>query len=1058
MGRLIALLVILFLIITITLLSPTIYKFMFKKLESAILEALPEGSYFEKMEWNVVSELRIKNIHIEGLGDASEILINYFPTAILSRRIRSVYIDGARIKITGSGGGEKKERTFPLFYIRNFMLHNARLEYGNHFVQGDLRASVRGSKSRMDISIKSFSGLFDSIPVAEFRTDIGLRGNKIYYNIYSLRFNHSSAHGKGEDDRFDFSLDLDLSIPGKFLGKEISGRGVFNIKGKGKNFKVKGILKQVFYDGYYIDSMSVSGITDSIYLKSEGITAVILNRDILTLKLNLDNFDISRIDTALPPTSLSGLVNLSKKGAVYLFKGDLKGNLAFLKSDAIYFDGLLDGENLNIRKFMLLSPDGNITVNGNYSLKKRTLEGFVNINNLNVEKLHYSHIVPFKGRLSLEMKATGKRATGSFWIEDGRIGEYQARYAGGNFDLTDIFKPKGELDIFFQDLKLPWTGIGAIYYSGRFNGKKARFKGFTKGKGWKANTVFEVDATTNLSVKLANFNITMPEYSIYLSSTPTFKKTENGWSLSSLTITDGDKFTAGIVANVDTSSEINGSISIIGLDLKKIGLTRGIDLKGSVDAIIRIHGKTTRPVFSVLLNGVGVGSEYTIGDSLKLTGEITREKFVIDKLTILEGGAKSTINGSYTFKNRYLSFLIELNDAGPWLFTIIRDRLKTKNCQLTGVVRVNGNINSPELYGKLRIKNGLFVEPSTGTILKNILGSVELKRNRVYIKSIKGNIGEGTFSSKGNFYIKEKSYSISASFRNTPFTYGYVSSILNGDFKINGKEKDIKIDGGITIDQATITMPFRMKQEETGKRPENLVINLGIDASDYNVWLKNENADIELGGKVNFQYKRGDILLQGELDTKQGKFNYLYTDFTIKQGKFIFRSSAVVDPEINLLAYTTPTQSDSVFLNVSGTMRNPVFNIYSKPPRSLNEIIVLLGLNLEWEDLLSVSKVEDAISSSAFRAFDYWARSKLAQEFKKRFGFDIAQVEKGRAYKLVVGKYISKNLYIRVGTEVFPQLRLEYQANYKFAPWGMISAEEDKFGSRKILLRFVFRY
>ncbi|MCD6278013.1 translocation/assembly module TamB domain-containing protein [candidate division WOR-3 bacterium] len=1058
MGRLIGLLVILFLIITITLLSPTIYKFMFRKLEGAISEALPEGSHFEKMEWNVVSELRLKNIHIEGLGDAREILISYFPTAILSRRIRSVYIDGARIKITGSKGGERKERTFPLFYIRNFMLHNASIEYKNHFIQGDLRASVRGGRNRMDISIKSFSGLVDSIPILEFRSDIGLRKTKIYYNIYSLRFNHSSAHGRGVDDSFGFFLDLDLSIPGKFLGKEISGRGLFNIKGKGKNFKVKGKLKQVCYEGYYIDSVSVSGTTDSIYLESEGFTASILNRETLSIKLNLDNFDIGRIHTTFPPTSLSGKVNISKRGHAYLFKGDLKGNVARLKSDAIYFDGLLDGEKLKVRKFLLLSQDGNITLEGSYSLKKRTLEGFVNINNLNTEKLHYSHIVPFKGRLSLEMKATGKRATGSFWIEDGEIGEYSARYAGGNFEMNEIFKPQGELDIFFQDMKLPWTGFDAVYYSGTFNGKKARFRGFTKGKGWKTNTVFEVDATTCFSVKFEKFNMTMPEYSIYLSSRPTLKKTENGWSLSSFTITDGDKFTAGIMVDIDTTSAINGNISIIGLDLKKIGMVRGIDLKGLVDAIIGIHGNTAKPVLSILLNGVGVGSEYPIGDSLKLKGKLTREKLVIDKLTIFERGSRSLINGSYTFRHRYLSFLADLNDAGPWLFTLLKDAFKTRDCQLTGTIRVNGSINSPEVFGKLRIKNGLFVEPSTGTIFRNILGSVELKRNRVYIKSIKGNIGDGTFSSKGNYFIKEKAYSISVGFRNTPFTYGYVSTIFNGDFKIKGKGVDIKIDGGITIDQATITVPFRMKLEENLKRPKNLVINLGIDASNYNIWLKNENADIELGGKVNFQYKRGDILLQGEFDTKQGKFNYLYTDFTIKEGKFMFRSSAVIDPEINLLAYTTPTQTDSVFLNVSGTMRNPEFNIYSKPPRSLNEIIVLLGLNLEWEDLVSVSKVEDAISSSAFRAFDYWARLKLAQEFKKRFGFDIAQVEKGRAYKLVVGKYISRNLYIRVGTEVFPRLRLEYQADYKFAPWGMISAEEDKFGSRKVLLKFVFRY
>ena len=1058
MGRLIGLLVILFLIITITLLSPTIYKFMFKKLECVIMKVLPEGSHYEKMEWNVVSELRIKNIHIEGLGDANEILINYFPTAILSRRIRSVCVDGARIKITGSEGGERKERTFPLFYIRNFMLHNANIIYKNHFIQGDLRASVRGGRNRMDISIKSFSGLVDSIPVAEFRSDIGLRETKIYYNVYSLRFNHSSAHGRGVNDNFEFFLDLDLSIPGKILGKEISGKGLFNIKGEGKKVMVEGGVKHVFYEGYYIDSMSVSGTTDSIYLESDGLTATILNRGSLSIKLNLYNFDISRIHTSFPPTSLSGKVNISKRGLAYLFKGDLKGNVALLRSDAIYFDGLLDRENLNIRKFLLLSQDGNITLQGSYSHKKRTLEGFVNINNLNTEKLHYSHIVPFKGRLSLEMKATGKRATGSFWIEDGEIGVYSARYAGGNFELNEIFKPQGELDIFFQDMKLPWTGFDAVYYSGTFNGKKARFRGFTKGKRWKANTVFEVDATTCFSVKFENFNMIMPEYSIYLSSRPTLKKTEKGWSLSSLTITDGDKFTAGIMVDIDTSSAINGSISIIGLDLKKIGMIRGIDLKGSVDAIIGIHGNTAKPVLSIFLNGVEVGSEYAIGDSLKLKGKLTRDKFVIDKLTIFERGSRSLINGSYTFKSRYLSFLVDLNRAGPWLFTLLKDAFKTRDCQLTGTIRVNGSVNSPEVFGKLRIKNGLFVEPSTGTIFKNILGSVELKRDRVYIKSIKGNIGDGSFSSKGNYFIKEKAYSVSVGFRNTPFTYGYVSTIFNGDFKINGKGVDIKIDGGITIDQATITMPFRMKLEENLKRPKNLVINLGIDASNYNIWLKNENADIELGGKVNFQYKRGDILLQGEFDTKQGRFNYLYTDFTIKEGKFMFRSSAVIDPEINLLAYTTPTQTDSVFLNVSGTMRNPVFNIYSKPPRSLNEIIVLLGLNLEWEDLVSVSKVEDAISSSALRAFDYWARLKLAQEFKKRFGFDIAQVEKGRAYKLVVGKYISRNLYIRVGTEVFPRLRLEYQADYKFAPWGMISAEEDKFGSRKILLKFVFRY
>jgi autotransporter translocation and assembly factor TamB len=260
-------------------------------------------------------------------------------------------------------------------------------------------------------------------------------------------------------------------------------------------------------------------------------------------------------------------------------------------------------------------------------------------------------------------------------------------------------------------------------------------------------------------------------------------------------------------------------------------------------------------------------------------------------------------------------------------------------------------------------------------------------------------------------------------------------------------------------------MEFKQKGEKGGRRPSNLFLDLNFDASQGNVWIRNDMANVELTGKVGVSYEGGPLLASGNLEVRQGTFYYLYKSFEVTEGKFNFNESPEINPNIDVKAITLVSsrsaenherEQDTVFLAVSGTMKTPEFDLYTKSSLSKAEIMTLLSLNLEWQDLTSAKSIEQSVTETAF---NYWVRQTLNRRLKDEFGIDVLEMQGVSGhYEFVVGKYVTDRLFVKARTDIQSYGISEVQAEYKLKKWGYITAEKDFLGKTRFLFNLEWRY
>ncbi|TES92176.1 MAG: hypothetical protein E3J87_06050, partial [Candidatus Cloacimonadota bacterium] len=263
------------------------------------------------------------------------------------------------------------------------------------------------------------------------------------------------------------------------------------------------------------------------------------------------------------------------------------------------------------------------------------------------------------------------------------------------------------------------------------------------------------------------------------------------------------------------------------------------------------------------------------------------------------------------------------------------------------------------------------------------------------------------------------------------------------------------------------------KQQED-IRGGNVSYDLEISAEEGNIWLTNEDANVELEGKI-FAKGTGNVpQLSGFFETKRGFFFYLDHTFTIERGVFKFTNSPQLNPEINLRAmtriqYKYLPDNDSkerdtttiVYLNVDGTMQEPEFSLTSSDP-SLTEANIILLLTLNVKSLEGIKSLEN-VNRLSEKAIGYWIRQTLLREFQKTFYVDAIDLEtkllgSQKTAKLTVGKYISNNLYLGVTHDIFASSKDEFEIEYKVWKGSYIIGKRNEEGRYNLGVRFKFKY
>jgi len=1029
-------------------------------LEQKILSVLPEGSYIKNLSLKGISGVSADSIYIKDLCILPKVEVMYTPAGILRRRIKKISFDSPSFLISEKEGGVGEGGISALFYIKKIEVRNGSVEWKNHnFKINGMGEIFSTGKGNIILDAYRLWGKVDDIPFNVREIGLSISGKISSLNVRNLRLGESEfkietdidGRIKGNGRVYSSDLEKLLGIEGKgFLNVFFVYDTVFTYKG---NSQIKSV------QDFNLPEFRFAGIKDSVNIEGKNFSGFFDFGEKIYGKIKLNDFNVKEIRGKFPGSRLSGIIDFNYMGKDTLsFVSKLKGEILERSLENFDLQVIKRGETIYIDSCRGFFNGGEFDFSGMY---KDRIDG-----NLQINKVDISPVAEFLGVKTSAILNMGlsihEKIYGAFSLENLIYDGLKLTLVEGNLNLTQEEEEiSGTVafvsrDFRFQDRKIFELGESNL----EIEEKNWEVKGVFKSKNRKLNYRFSLNSDT---ATISSMRFEYPDGWLYLVNSFSFSFRDI------LQLRDvrflGNRGENLRINNISISSkEINGDLDVSGFRpefLREFGIIYH-PFSGKLSSCISITGSPSSPVFSFQGGGkIEVGEE-ELGDSVDFYIRYKNNRVFMENLEITENGKSSDFKGMIDPKENYLNIEIKLQESGAWVFYPLRKYITANSSNLSGNLQVKGDFKRPMIYGEVNLKRANLLIKDFGIEVKDLQAAASFKGEEGELKNVSALLGDGSVQAEGRIGLRDNKFQIQTTLKNTPINWQYLNATVDGNLSIRKERENIFIEGDVWLNRSTITMEFEQKKEKGG-RPSNLFFNLTFDASQGNVWIRNDLANIELAGKVGMNYERGSLLLSGNLEVRQGTFYYLYKSFEVVEGKFNFNESPEINPNIDVKAITLISsrsngnqEQDTVFLVVSGTMKTPEFDLYSKPSLSKAEIMTLLSLNLGWEDLTSVKPIGQSVTETAF---NYWVRQTLNRRLKEEFGIDVLEMQRGSEhYEFVVGKYVTDKLFVKAGTDIQSYGISEIEAEYKLKKWGYLKAERDFLGKTRFLFNLQWRY
>lgn len=1028
-------------------------------LEHRVLSVLPEGSYIEALELKGLTGISADSIYIADLGIIPKIEVIYSPAGILRRRIKKISLDSPSFLIKESERETETGGISALFYLEEVEVNNGLIEWKGHKFEingsGEIFSTGRG---KVVLSLPKLWGKIDDVPFNIRDVDLSISDEISNLDVKNLRIGSSE---------FEIVSDSDGEVGGKGRVYLSDLEKLFGIKGEGfldisfaydTTITFEGESRILSLYSFNLPQFNFFGVSDSVNLKGEKISGFFNFDEGVYGQIKLNEFNAKTLNSEYPDSRLNGLIDFTFRGGDTLsLVSKLEGEILKSPLEDFRLNMIKKGGEIFVDSCKGYYNGGEFVFSGVY---KNRFEG-----NANIEQIDISPITKFFGLdISAVMNlglSIHEKIYGAFSLKELTYNDVKVASVEGNLNLVQGERGfPGKVNFVtqgfgFKDRKIFELGESNLI----IENDKLAFEGFLKSEDKELEYDFSLKSDT-IEVKDVRF-----EYNggwLYL-TTPFFFSYKHDSKLQDIKFVGsrGENFKIDNLSLTPTGVE--GSLNLIGFRpefLNEFGFVSH-PFSGRLSSVISIKGTHKSTVFFVEGGGKIKVGEKNLGDSLNFSLQYQNSRMFVRELSIVENGNYSDFYGKVNFEGKNLNMEMELQEAGSWVFYPLIEYLTADSVKLYGDLTVRGDFNEPLVYGNIDLKEADLLLKNTGIEINQLEAIALFEGEEGKLTNISAQLGEGKVRAEGRIGLKGKEFEVDLNLEDTPINWQYVNTIINGDLSISKDRKNIRVEGEVDINRATVTMEFEQKAER-GRRPSNMFLDLTFDATQGNVWIRNDMANIELAGKVGVSYEGGPLLLSGNLEVKQGMFYYLYKSFEVLEGEFDFNESPEINPSIGVRAITLIStgengnhQQDTVFLEVTGTMKVPEFDIYSKTSLSKAELMTLLSLNVGWEDLTTVKTLEQSVGT----AFSYWVRQTLSRRLKEEFGIDVLEMQGGGGhYEFIVGKYVTDKLFVKARADLQSYGISEIQAEYKLRRWGYLKAERDFEGPTRFLFNLEWRY
>jgi hypothetical protein len=397
---------------------------------------------------------------------------------------------------------------------------------------------------------------------------------------------------------------------------------------------------------------------------------------------------------------------------------------------------------------------------------------------------------------------------------------------------------------------------------------------------------------------------------------------------------------------------------------------------------------------------------------------------------------------------------------------------------MSGKVSIAGPVSDPSLLGDFSFRNCRLRLSGMEEVYESIDARIEFQNKNIRLVSLTGREGKkGTFHGTGAAELegfKLNNYLIAIDFNEFELASIYdFSSTQSGRIELVSHKRDDgkvipKVGGNVTIKEAQI---LRLLGESAGGGPTSgptaspgWLCDLDITA-EKNVWVRNPDITMELGGEVVLKRDERGLYLRGQLQVLKGSYKIYNNKFQLTDGTFDFSKTNTLRPEMFLYAYTPYRREGDrehrIYLNLSwpSDQREPSAKLsYDEPGYSETDIWKMLGGTYVSPASGQSGNNWDAAGAAQGIATNYLERMLNAQmtdvtiDVESRAPGGRTTAANGeREMSIAIGKYLSEDLYLRYRQGFSLQSDQEVDIEYRISNMVIIRSEIIRHSSKLFL-------
>ncbi len=377
--------------------------------------------------------------------------------------------------------------------------------------------------------------------------------------------------------------------------------------------------------------------------------------------------------------------------------------------------------------------------------------------------------------------------------------------------------------------------------------------------------------------------------------------------------------------------------------------------------------------------------------------------------------------------------------------------------KINNALTLSGTVGQPKIYGAITLRDGGINLPYQGITLENIVLSVAAGEDAALVTA-RATSGPGQVTTVGTLLYGDEGLEGALTIKGSNFLLVNLPEYafrVNPDVLLNFSNDKAEIKGTVDVPYGLIA-PHEMSDSISASEDVILVsgtrekrLNGSPFTLDINVRLGDDvridgyGLTGRLDGDLRVQTTPDDSLAgRGDLDLIEGNFVLYGRTLEIMRGRMLFSGGPIDNPGVDVRAQMKVSDEEArgkgytVGVDISGLAQDLQYHLFSDP---FMEDAEILSLMIVGHSFASSTPTEGSLLEAAAVTLGVKGSLDFVQGIGNLFMLDDLHLEGSSSKEnvsLVVGKKVTKNLYIGYDLNVFNQLgqfRVRYDLTHGFS-------------------------